>query len=287
MTISPSQTPTAAARNPLLIRTSTTVLKPEEAGQTVPDFLSHLQSTSQLKMLDTATQLATMICSPGVQKQKTSRSGRQAPEKAFRFPITEIADEEDKDETPRISNLSSPLIEEVGVIGLKPAEVRDLIHESNTVGEKLRINPQLLFFWKYQKKTSVKSEDRFSDTNIADQLKNFVFPFGCYAESHLFSADDLSLSNADITVTSISPKQRRRNSVKEKIPSMLNLLVQQFILKDQSIAEHSNEFFLCFNSEATLNEEKTGFCQFIQLSNPNFYYTYYCLLTNEMVAVVS
>lgn len=292
--ITPSQTNRKSSK---LTRTYTIQLNSADASPiaVLPEFITQLQSASRTKLKITTNQLATMICSPGpgVSKKQFDPANRKEAS-VFKFeasPAIEEVDENDVDDDKTVkSNHFEPVFEEFGVIGLESSDLKAELMDADGLGNKVRVEPRMLYHWK-SSNTEDSHFDEEDKNSITGQLKNFIYPFGCFVHSGTFcSTDEVSLSQVSDS-RSISPtKAGRRTSLKDTKPlvkeNLVHLLVQEYIMKDQLNNDSPNCFFLCFNSDETLNQEKTYRSRYVQLSNSNMYYSYYCLMKNELIALV-
>lgn len=292
--ITPSQ---SNKRSSKLTRTYTIQLNSADVSPiaVVPEFITQLQCASRTKLKITTNQLATMICSPGpgVSKKPFDLENRKESS-IFKFeasPAIQEVDENDIDDDKTVkSNNFEPVFEEFGVIGLENLDLKAELMDADGLGNKVRVEPRMLYHWK-SSKTQDSHVDEEDKNSITGQLKNFIYPFGCFVHSGTFSStDEVSLSQVSDS-RSISPtKVGRRTSLKDTKPlakeNLVHLLVQEYIMKDQLNNDSPNCFFLCFNSDETLNQEKAYKSRYVQLANPNMYYSYYCLMKNELIALV-
>lgn len=255
----------------------------------VPKFMTQLKSSSKLKLRTSETNISTMICSPGVTKLKPDTKLKTPS--AFKFPIKPIQEEDSENEDEKVKNKYQPYIDEFGILGIEISELKEIVALTEGFGETVRVEPKILYKWNGSKPNFMDNES-LKTTGITDQLSNFVFPFGCYVKSHNFHAPldtSLSMQASDMTSSQASPSRRVsmiKDAKKEVKENPLVKLVHEYIIKDQVNREDTSNFFLCFNSDHTLSEEKIYSTQYLKLTNPNLYSTYFCMLVHELVTLV-
>ncbi len=260
----------------------------------IPELISKMTVESEHKIRSAASQIATMICTPqlikGPSLVEELMSSPKQPSGKFRFAIPEMTEEDDK--TVKSAEAAKSRVDEVLIIGLSNAAVREITADSDGIIGRIKAEPEVLFSW-----PSHVSNMDVSDGHLSKQIKNFVFPFGYYMNllpiPGIEDSSSQSPTNENSNFFGTSPSRRRKSiitlPIETKEPQSIAALVHDCIVKDPIGNNKAKNFFLCFNSEETLAERKQHDEtdeECLKLSNPNMYYNYYGILIEELVCLV-
>jgi len=167
------------------------------------------------------------------------------------------------------------LIEEFIVVGIESEEIRECLGAGMFLGKMIKAEPRIVYRWP-------PCPEEAAGNDVGSQMPNFLFPFGFFIKD--ISGGELDMNTKESNGPPTSPDRSRANFDGFN-HNLINQLTQEYIFKDQIGSERWRSFFLSFNSEETLTLDRGIVHPVLRSANPNMYYTYYCVITEELVAI--
>ena len=251
-------------------------------------FITKMQNSANNKLKNATNQFSIILeaCTPMAKMGRNnpnSMSPDKSEKKKFDFALEEVSEELSIIKSQH--NEDKKIFDEILVLGIDKKKVREVCRQVEDLSARTKLNPEIL----YRNAIGGRNKKGSNESNLTDQIANFVFPFGYYVKHFNLATHEDLLQSTNLDSSPEKPRSsnlvRRESISKEKDPT-LESLIQEYVMKNQVDTNRGSKCFLSFNSEETLEEVARPTHEIIEVANPHRYWSYYCIMVEELVCIV-